>query len=168
MRNLFRVRLCPKKFNFRKILIPLLFMAFQLCHAEKINFLLNCAPRGENGNSGVMEVPLEFDERWFSQSSFCYSHEIARLACFFSDSSYADVLGNRGGNLLKKNYSLLGIKEKDMEFHYNVDYSDSIWGNDQCAYSFASKEIDGADGKRNLIFLVVRGTPLNANECFQT
>ncbi len=164
MRNLFRVRLCPEKFNFRKILIPLLFMAFQLCHAEKINFLLNCAPRGENGNSGVMEVPLEFDERWFSQSSFCYSHEIARLACFFSDSSYADVLGNRDGNLLKKNYSLLGIKEKDMEFHYNVDYSDSIWGNDQCAYSFASKEIDGADGKRNLIFLVVRGTPLNANE----
>lgn len=142
----------------------LLLVLCPLCHAEKIDFLLNCTPGDENGNSSVTKVPLEFDEKWFSQSSFEYRHEIARLACFFADSSYADVLGDREENLLKKNYALLGVKEKNMEFHYDVDYSDSIWGNDQCAYSFASKEIDGADGKHNLIFLVIRGTPLNANE----
>lgn len=115
---------------------------------------------------GPVEVQVGFDEKWFEGGSgFEYSHDIARLACFLADSSYTDVLSNPDGNLLKKNYETLGVDGGAMEFNYDVDYSNSIWGNDQCASSFALRKISGAGGKRKtLVFCVLRGTPFGANE----
>lgn len=133
--------------------------------AVQINFLLNATPSDANGSNTAVEIPVEFDEKWFDTASgFEYSHNIARLACILSDSSYTDVSSNPSGNFLKENYRRLGVKDSEMEFHYDVDYSNSIWGNDQCACSFASKEIKGSRGKKNLVFAVLRGTPLNSNE----
>ena len=103
-------------------------------------------------------LPIEWNEKWFGQqSSYEYNHGIARIACFMSAIAYDE-------KMLLENYRLLGISQKDMELHYNVDYSDSLWGNDQCAFSLASKEINSSKGKQTLVLLNIRGTPLVANE----
>lgn len=151
-----------KKISIILILCASLFPA----DAEQVKFLLNATPSGANANSSSAEIPVEFDEKWFSQNSaFEYSHSIARIACILADSSYTDVLSNPDGNFLRENYRRLGVKDSDMEFHYDVDYSNSIWGNDQCACSFAIREIKDAGGKKkNLVFAVLRGTPFNSNE----
>lgn len=146
----------------RKAAAAALFCAAEICAfgENKALFLDSQA-----GGSAV-EVQIGFDEKWFAGGSgFDYSHEIARLACFLADSSYTDVLSDPDGNLLKKNYETLGVDGGSMEFNYDVDYSNSIWGNDQCASSFAVRKIQGAGGKRkSLVFCVLRGTPFNSNE----
>ncbi len=144
-------------------IIGLVFANKNFLHAKTVNFFLNCKT-SENITSET-RIPVEWSEDFFTKgTAFNYNHDIARLACLLSDASYADVLADKNENPLKKNYGLLGIDESDMEFHYEINYNDALWGNDQCAFSFASKEIDSPDGKKTLIFLVIRGTPLNANE----
>ncbi|WP_191016911.1 lipase family protein [Treponema zioleckii] len=141
----------------------LVFKNKNFLYAKTINFYLNCKT-SENLISET-RIPVEWREDFFTEgTAFSYNHELARFACMLSDASYADVLADATSNPLKKNYELLGINESDMEFHYEINYNDALWGNDQCAFSFASKEIETPAGKRTLILLVIRGTPLNANE----
>lgn len=153
-----------------KIFIFLLFFILQEASASvrKVHFFLDSVPSQSNGNRESEGFLLDFDEGWFSgekHSAFKYNHSLARFLCLFADSSYTDVFSEPEENLLRKNYRALGIKDSAMEFHYDVNYSDSIWGNDQCACSFASLEITLPDGrKRNLILAVIRGTPFNSNE----
>lgn len=112
-------------------------------------------------------VPLEitWNEKWFGQNpATVYNHNIARIAAILSEVSYVDVPGYPDTNEVLGCYKSLGISDKYIELHYNVDYANTMWGNDQAAFSFASKQIDSSKGKRNLIFVVIRGTPLNANE----
>lgn len=147
----------------RKAAALALLAAAEICaFGEKKVLLLDSQAEGKS----TAEVSVDFDAGWFAGGSgFEYSHEIARLACFLADSSYTDVLSDPDGNLLKKNYGTLGVEDGAMEFNYNVDYSDSIWGNDQCACSFAVRKIAGGNGKRKtLVFCVLRGTPFGANE----
>lgn len=129
-------------------------------------FLLDAAPSSADGDSGVAEVGLEFDWGWISGGSgFDYSHGVARLACLLSDSAYTDVLSSPDSNLLRENYRRLGVADGAMEFNYDVDYSNSIWGNDQCASSFAFVEAGESGGKKvSIVFAVLRGTPFNSNE----
>lgn len=151
--------------RFFKAALALFFMAAG-ASAYGLGLFLDAEPSDENGGSSSAEVQVDFDEKWFSEGSgFGYSHKIARLACLLADSSYTDVLSDRENNLLRRNYRILGVEDKEMEFNYDVDYSDSIWGNDQCACSFAARDIGGAGGKRKtLVFCVLRGTPFNSNE----
>ncbi|MCR5081166.1 MAG: lipase family protein [Treponema sp.] len=145
--------------NFKIRIFYAAFFILSFCgFAEKIPFVWHT----EFDDKDIV-VPIEFNEKQFGQkSAFEYNHEIARLACFFSVAAYSDV--SLENNNLLKNYSLLGINKKDIELHYNVNYDDSMWGNDQVAFSIASKEINSSKGKQNLIIVSIRGTPLNANE----
>lgn len=145
--------------NLRSRILSTAFLFFSFCgFAEKIPFVWHT-----EFNDRDTVVPIEWNEKWFGQNSaYEYNHDIARLACFFSVAAYADVSSEN--NTLLKNYSLIGISEKDVEFNYNVDYGDSMWGNDQVAFSIASKTINSSKGKQNLVIISVRGTPLNANE----
>ena len=134
------------------------FLVFTLFYspvfAEKISFPLY-------GTS----VPLEWSEKLFGEkSSFEYSHPLARISCYFSDAAYSDVEENPKDNNLILAYKKIGVKESDIEVRYDINYSDAMWGNDQCAFSIASKKIQSSKGVQNLIFVVIRGTPLNANE----
>lgn len=137
-----------------------------LASPSELEFLLDASPAPANGRSSVAGISLEFDEDWLLYGSgFEYSHGLARLACLLSDSAYADVASDADGNLLRENYRRLGVESGAMEFNYDVDYSNSIWGNDQCASSFAFLEAGGAAGRRrNIVFAVLRGTPFNSNE----
>lgn len=103
-------------------------------------------------------LPIEWNESWFGKaSSYIYDHNIARIACFFSAIAY-------NIEVIDTNYRLLGINSNNIELHYDVDYSNYLWGNDQCAYSIASKTISSSKGKQSLVIVNIRGTPLNANE----
>ena len=84
--------------------------------------------------------------------------------CYFSDEAYSDVSGNPRKNNLFDAYRKIGVKESVIESHYDIDYSDAMWGNDQCAFSIASKKIYSAKGEETLVFVVIRGNPFNAHE----
>ncbi|MCQ2241915.1 lipase family protein [Treponema sp.] len=127
------------------------FFSLFFASAEKIPFIYTTP-----GHQTKLSV--EWDEKWFGQSSsYEYHHGIARIACFMSAIAYDPTM-------LDTNYRMLGISSKDIFLNYDVDYSDSLWGNDQCAYSIASKDIVSSKGKQSLVIVNIRGTPLSANE----
>ncbi|MBQ4378646.1 MAG: lipase family protein [Treponema sp.] len=112
-------------------------------------------------------VPLdiEWDESWFTEYKTTeYSHKIARIAALFSEISYVPVEKNPDSNPLIETYRILGFDAGSIEWNYILDYAAPITGNNQAAYSFASKEIKTPAGTKKLVFVVLRGTPLSANE----
>lgn len=103
---------------------------------------------------GDASVTLDWNEAAFgAEPSTTYSHSLSRAACYLSDAAYADVLAAPNDSALFTAYQTLGIPRSNIEAHYNIDYTDAMWGNDQCAFSFASKEIGSALGRRTLVFL---------------
>lgn len=136
----------------KKILLhAAIFFCLSFASAEKISFRYTI-------NDRSIKIPLEWDERWFGQnSSYTYHHGLARISCFMSAIAY-------NPDMVLTNYRMLGIDSKDIFFNYDVDYSHSLWGNDQCAFSIASKTISSSKGKQSLVIVNIRGTPLNANE----
>ncbi|MBO4404874.1 MAG: hypothetical protein J5780_06045 [Treponema sp.] len=140
----------------RKIFAAFIFItAAAIAGAEKVNFFLEPAYGNEK-----LKVSLNWDEKWLSESSFEYNHDLARIACVLSESSYADVLESPDDNQMLKNYLAMGIKKSDVEFHYDIDYNAPILRNNQAACSFASKK----SGDSTLVFVTIRGTPSEAHE----
>lgn len=113
-------------------------------------------------------VSLDWDEGWFKKySPFEYHHDVARVACLLSEIAYTNVQIDPELNQIKNVYKAMGIKNSSMEFHYDLDYDAAGLGSNQVAFSFASKEVDeiGSNGKKkHLVFVVIRGTPFEANE----
>lgn len=107
---------------------------------------------------------IDWDESQFGKEpTTTYNHSIARIACLLSEVSYLNVRpafsDARSQTLL-----LMGIDRDDIEYHYNLDYNDPMWGYDQCAFTLAKKEINSAKGKKTLVFVIIRGTPAEASE----
>ncbi len=110
-------------------------------------------------------MDFEWDEKWFGEkSSFVYNHSLARVAILLSELSYSDIENRMYGSALADAYESLGVKKQDIDLHYDIDLDDKHWGIDQCAFSFACKEIDSFIGKKYLVFVVVRGTVVNFYE----
>ncbi len=95
-----------------------------------------------------------------------YNHSMARLAALLSEISYSEVEKTPFDNPIADVYHQLGAKDEDIEFHYALDYEDVVFGNDQCAFSIASAWLppSSTGEKRRVVYLVIRGTPLNSNE----
>lgn len=120
-------------------------------------------------SANPVELECEWKDEWFSNgSAFSYNHKIARIAAILATVSYTDVEDFPDTNLMRESYKTLGIKDSGMEFHYDLDYSVPTLGDNQAAFSFASKKLKQASNSenriKNLVFVVIRGTPLNANE----
>ncbi len=143
--------------NMRKFFCFLFFIAFYPVSAEKLTFYAE----GFSGRVEPVPVSIEWNLGWFEESSFAYNHDLARISALLADLAYSDVAGNPEDNNLLAAYKNLGVADADIEMFYNVDYSDPLWGNDQCAFSFASRSLP--NGKK-LLFVTVRGTPGNSNE----
>ena len=112
---------------------------------------VNVVPFG--ASTPVVPVEIFWEESWLrTLPPGTYQHGIARMACLLADIAYADLKTG----CLAGAYDALGVAPEDMEFHYDVDYDDPEWGNDQCAFSFAKKD--------DLLFIIIRGTPIGANE----
>lgn len=103
-------------------------------------------------------LQLEWNDDWFTSSPTVYNHSMARVAALLSCVAYEQ---DKNKEALPQCYSALGVKESDVYLCYDLDYNDTVWGNDQCAFSIALKDVAG--GKK-AVFLVVRGTPANMNE----
>lgn len=117
----------------------------------------------DSADSEILE--MEWDEKWFGEMpSTIYNHNIARIACLLSELSYVDVEKDEENNELTRTYRLMGINNASIEYHYDLDYSSPVIKNNQVAFSIASKEIDSAVGKKTLVYIVIRGTPKNAQE----
>lgn len=142
---------------FRIFLFSAAFLAAEACaFSEGRKFLI---VEADSSGEDPAEISLDFEEDWlYGGSGFDYNHGLARLACLLSVSAYA--VSDQDGNSLRENYCRLGVSDSGMEFFYDVDYSGSIWGNDQCACSFAFLE----GGRGSIVFAVLRGTPFNSNE----
>ena len=152
--------LCVRVADFVRVFV----LIFVLCElrAEKITLPIKGF---ETLSRETVMIEAEWNEQLFGEKpAFEYNHDLARIAALLSTVSYTDVLSNPNDNELLRCYRAFGIQDEKTEFHYDVDYESSLWGNDQSAFSFAVKQIESAKGKRNLIFIVIRGTPLNANE----
>ena len=126
-------------------------------HAEQIAFNISAL------NSTYKEpvpVEAEWNERWFGESpATTYHHGIARIAMLFSEICYTynEDITNPDNTLLQA-YRQLGFQDKDIELHYDIDFTDQELGKDQCMFSLAHRSIASALGKKELIFLIIRGT----------
>lgn len=151
------------KINFRPFLPLLLFsLSFPLSHARTVTFPVHGL---EVASKEPVPVEADWDENWFvTTEPENYHHGIARIAALFSEISYVPVEKDPDSNPLIQSYRLLGFKDSDIEWNYILDYTTPLSGNNQAAYSFAVKEISTPKGAKKLVFIVLRGTPLNANE----
>ncbi|MCR5762181.1 MAG: lipase family protein [Treponema sp.] len=102
------------------------------------------------------QIQVEWNPDWLKESSFTYSHGIARIACLLSDISYTDITANPKDNSLIRTYQSLGVSPSCIKTFYDIDYNEPDKGNDQCAFSIAHT--------KDILFITIRGTPFNANE----
>lgn len=147
----------------KKLIISIALLIFSLSlFAEKISFPVD----GFFANPPEpVTFETEWDESWFgSKPSSQYNHDLARVAGIFAEVAYVEVAKHPDNNELLSCYEAIGVSKQTIELHYDMNYENAIWGNNQAAFSIAYKKINSARGKRNLIILVIRGTPLNANE----
>jgi hypothetical protein len=147
-----------------KILFGFLVFSFPLSalYARKVTFPVHGL---EVASPRPVPIEAEWDENWFINTEPAnYHHGIARIAAMLSEISYVPVEKNPDSNPLIQTYRLLGFKDSDIEWNYILDYTTPITGNNQAAYSFAFKDISTPKGTRKLVFVVLRGTPLSANE----
>lgn len=137
-------------------------LASQFSHARTVIFPVHGL---EVATPKPVQIEGEWDEKWFWETpTTAYNHNIARIAAFFSEISYVEVEKSPESNPLLESYRALGFKDGDIEWNYVLDYTTAITGNNQAAYSFANKTIQTPSGAKKLIFVILRGTPLSANE----
>ena len=114
---------------------------------------------------GAVYVDVSWSDDWFvSVPATSYNHNLARVACVLAENAYCDVPGENPHDSLTVSYKSLGADVSSIEYHYDIDYSAPILGNNQAAFSFATKKIRSWAAEKTLVFVVIRGTPLNANE----
>lgn len=129
--------------------------AFFPAGAEKIRLEL---PGIMGGIDFSAEIP--WNERVFlEQDSFSYNHDLAAMSCALSQAAYTDVNADTAENFLRRAYLALGFDADTLSFFYDVDYK-GVYGFDQSAFSFAARSIGG----KNLVAVVIRGTPEGAEE----
>lgn len=121
-------------------------------------------------NNEPVEFEIDWDEKWFGRApSSEYDHDIARISALLSSNAYSKVKeaqksGSIEKNPLRNTYALLGVRDEDIFYDYDIDYQNPVFGHDQAAYSFASKTIDSSLGKKTLVFITVRGTTFTFEE----
>jgi len=145
--------------KFTSIIFALLITTISF--AEKIIF-----PISGFETIGEKSVPIqiEWNEKWFGEKvSYEYNHNLARIAAVLSEVAYINT-DNPELSDLNTVYTKLGVKNEDIEYHYDIDYDAAFWGHNQAAFSFAVKKINSAEGIRDLVFITIRGTPAVASE----
>ena len=107
--------------------------------------------------AGKESVPVEadWDEKWFFETKTTeYHHGIARIAALLSEISYIPAEKNTESNELIQTYRLMGFKDPDIFWNYTLDYTSPTEGNNQAAYSFASKDVQTPGGTKKLVFIM--------------
>ena len=143
-------------------LLYLIFLALISVHGRTITFPVHGL---EVASLKPVPIEAEWDEKWLVEGNpLEYNHKIARIAALLSEISYVLVEKNPDSNPMIQTYRLLGFKDSNIEWNYILDYAAPLSGNNQAAYSFAFKDIPTPQGTKKLVFVILRGTPLSANE----
>ena len=109
----------------------------------------------------IVPVSVEWNDAWFEPfAEPKYNHKLARAAGVLSCLSY-DKAEKDKKNILAQAYEKYGVRFDDIEWHYDMDYADKVYGINQAAFSFAKKKLPS---DRDLVFIVIRGTPGNEEE----
>ncbi len=144
------------KFFFARLVILAIISSL---YAENLKFSIP----SRTGN--LIEFGMEWDEKWFGKNSPTeYNHGLARMAAFLSDISYFTPKHDNENDTFISACRTLGIQENDILTNYDIDYGNAVSGKNQAAYSFACKKIKSSNGDQVLVFILIRGTPLNAEE----
>ena len=126
--------------------------------AQKVT--VNVAGR-EVEKDTLVPITVEWNDAWFEPfAEPKYNHKLARAAGVLSSLAY-DAHDKTPDNALAQAYAKYGVSYDKIEWHYNVDYSDTVYGINQTAFSLARKKLPSG---RDLIFVVIRGTPGNEEE----
>ena len=129
-----------------------------LCSAQEV--ILNAEGYGEEKDT-LVPITIKWSDSFFEPfQKPVYNHTIARAAAVLCDLSY-DAHPKGQNNTLVQAYTKLGVKGEDIEWHYNIDYTDSVYGINQAAFSLAHKKMPSG---RDLVFVLIRGTPGNEEE----
>lgn len=150
-----------KKLCFLVSIVLSIFSAFN-AYSEKITLPIAGL---ETTSPEPVNIDFEWSENWFGENpSTIYNHKLARVACALAENSYAEVLKEYPDSSFTRTLYALGVQKEDIEYHYDLDYSLPVLGNNQAAFTLASKKISVHGKETNLVFVVIRGTPTNANE----
>ncbi|MCR5047169.1 MAG: hypothetical protein K6A42_11380 [Treponema sp.] len=126
--------------------------------AQKIT--VNVEGRGAEKNT-LVPVTLEWNDAWFEPfEKPQYNHNLARAAGALSCLAY-DAKDKTKDNALAQAYAKYGVPYENIEWHYEIDYSDKVYGINQAAFSLGFKRLPSG---RDLVFVVIRGTPGNEEE----
>ena len=130
-----------------------------ICSAEKV--VVDVAGYGAEKFT-IVPVTLEWNDSWFEPfEKPKYNHQLARAAGALSSLAYDSHPKVTTDNILVQAYSKFGVSLNDIDWFYDIDYDDSVYGINQAAFSIAKKRLPGG---RELVFVVIRGTPGNEEE----
>ena len=117
-------------------------------------------------NDDIAYIDVPWNPQWIgAQSPFLYHHGIARIACVLAGAAYGKLTDSGEITGLSYTYRALGFAQSGIEYHYDVDYDDEIWGVDQSAFSFARQTVRTSDGAaRTLVAVVIGGTAFSKEE----
>lgn len=142
----------------KKIAFLCLLLLGGLCSAEKV--VVNVEGYGAERLTTV-PVTLEWNDAWFEPFSEAkYNHDLARAAGALCAVSY-NSKEKTPDNIISQTYAKFGVAYKDIEWHYDINYADKVYGINQAAFSFAKKRLPSG---RDLVFILIRGTPGNEEE----
>lgn len=126
--------------------------------AQKVT--VNVEGRGAEKNT-LVPITVEWNDAWFEPfEKPAYNHKLARAAGALSCLAY-DAKDKTRDNALAQAYAKYGVPYENIEWHYDIDYSDDVYGINQAAFSLGFKKLSSG---RDLVFVVIRGTPGNEEE----
>lgn len=143
-----------KKFAITAIFL----MVCGLCSAETLT--VDITGYGKEQHT-VVPINIEWNDSWFEPfSEPTYNHKLARAAGTLCVVSYIRSL-KKEESFLAQAYKKFGVPFANIDWHYDIDYADKDYGIDQAAFSIARKKLPSG---RDLVFVVIRGTPGNEEE----
>lgn len=143
----------------KKIAFLCLLLLGGLCSAEKV--VVDIAGYGAEKYT-VVPITIEWNDSWFEPfETPKYNHQLARAAGALSSLAYDSHPKVTTENILVQAYSKFGVTLNDIEWFYDINYNDSVYGINQAAFSIAKKRLPSG---RELVFVVIRGTPGNEEE----
>ncbi|MBR5966015.1 MAG: lipase family protein [Treponema sp.] len=144
----------------KKSLVSIFFVAFVCAVAFAQKVTIDVEGR-EAEKDALVPVTVEWNDAWFEPfAQPKYNHKLARAAGILSSLAY-DAHDKTPDNALAKAYAKYGVAYDKIEWHYDMDYSDTVYGINQTAFSLARKKLPSG---RDLVFVVIRGTPGNEEE----
>ena len=142
----------------KKIAFLCLLLLGGILSAQEVT--LNAEGYGKEKNA-LVPVTIKWSDSWFEPfKEPAYSHSIARAAAVLCNLSY-DAHSKGPKNTLVQAYQKFGVLFDDIEWHYDIDYTDKTYGINQAAFSLSHKKLPSG---RDLVFVLIRGTPGNEEE----